>query len=52
MTDINDWDKLTTSEQQVYLDRAKYLITKGYIYIESESDEDLAKKIFDTERKE
>ena len=40
-----DWYKLSSGQQSSYLERARFLIDRGYVY--GKSEEQLAKEIYE-----
>jgi len=40
-----DWESLTQSEQQEYIQKAKFLIERGYVL--DKTEEELAKQIYE-----
>lgn len=49
---IDPWDLLTTQEQNVWIEKARYLTERNYIILNNEDIEDIARDIYLTVNKE
>lgn len=45
------WDDLSRDRQDLYLEKAAYLVDRGYISDYNESIEDIARKMYERETK-